>query len=131
MSRTTSTAELPAVRSTRSGSRLGPVSAGGSLVAGDEIPLAARLISVADAFDAMAKRQLELNHAILQDPAVASLSKNLAKSLAPDGILVNTSYNVRSEPIVCTPEDAYRCFMRTGIDLLVANAALPGSRASK
>ena len=32
---------------------------------------------------------------------------------------MNTSYNVRSEPIVCTPEDAYRCFMRTGIDVLV------------
>ena len=35
------------------------------------------------------------------------------------GILVNTSFNVRGEPIVCTPEDAYRCFMRTGIDILV------------
>lgn len=35
------------------------------------------------------------------------------------GILVNTSFNVRSEPIVCTPEDAYVCFMRTGIDVLV------------
>ena len=33
--------------------------------------------------------------------------------------MVNTSFNVRSEPIVCTPEDAYVCFMRTGIDLLV------------
>ncbi|MDQ2670959.1 MAG: carbamoyltransferase [Gemmatimonadota bacterium] len=34
-------------------------------------------------------------------------------------VLVNTSFNVRGEPIVCTPEDAYRCFMRTGIDYLV------------
>jgi carbamoyltransferase len=34
-------------------------------------------------------------------------------------VLVNTSFNVRGEPIVCTPEDAYRCFMRTGIDALV------------
>lgn len=34
-------------------------------------------------------------------------------------VLVNTSFNVRSEPIVCTPKDAYCCFMRTGIDLLV------------
>ncbi|PWF55749.1 carbamoyltransferase family protein [Massilia glaciei] len=34
-------------------------------------------------------------------------------------MLVNTSFNVRGEPIVCTPEDAYRCFMRTEIDLLV------------
>jgi carbamoyltransferase len=34
-------------------------------------------------------------------------------------VVVNTSFNVRGEPIVCTPEDAYRCFMRTGIDVLV------------
>jgi len=32
---------------------------------------------------------------------------------------VNTSFNVRGEPIVCTPADAYRCFMRTHIDHLV------------
>ncbi len=41
------------------------------------------------------------------------------KKLTGYGILVNTSFNVRSEPIVCTPEDAYRCFMRTGVDILV------------
>lgn len=34
-------------------------------------------------------------------------------------ILVNTSFNVRGEPIVCTPEDAYRCFMATDMDVLV------------
>lgn len=34
-------------------------------------------------------------------------------------IVVNTSFNVRGEPIVCTPEDAYRCFMRTEMDYLV------------
>jgi carbamoyltransferase len=34
-------------------------------------------------------------------------------------VLVNTSFNVRGEPIVCTPQDAYRCFMRTHIDYLV------------
>ncbi len=34
-------------------------------------------------------------------------------------VLVNTSFNVRGEPIVCTPEDAYRCFMRTEMDRLV------------
>ena len=33
--------------------------------------------------------------------------------------IVNTSFNVRGEPIVCTPRDAYRCFMRTEIDVLV------------
>ncbi len=41
------------------------------------------------------------------------------KKLTGYGIMVNTSFNVRSEPIVCTPEDAYICFMRTGIDVLV------------
>jgi len=35
------------------------------------------------------------------------------------GVIVNTSFNVRGEPIVCTPEDAFRCFMRTEMDLLV------------
>ncbi len=35
------------------------------------------------------------------------------------GIIINTSFNVRGEPIVCTPEDAYRCFMRTEMDYLV------------
>lgn len=40
------------------------------------------------------------------------------------GVLVNTSFNVRGEPIVCTPEDAYRCFMRTDIDHLVVGPFL-------
>ena len=35
------------------------------------------------------------------------------------GVLVNTSFNVRDEPIVCTPADAYRCFMGSEIDMLV------------
>lgn len=35
------------------------------------------------------------------------------------GVIINTSFNVRGEPIVCTPQDAYRCFMRTEIDVLV------------
>ncbi len=34
-------------------------------------------------------------------------------------VIVNTSFNIRGEPIVCTPEDAYRCFMRTDMDYLV------------
>ena len=33
--------------------------------------------------------------------------------------LINTSFNVRGEPIVCSPQDAYRCFMRTEMDVLV------------
>ena len=35
------------------------------------------------------------------------------------GVLLNTSFNVRGEPIVCTPEDAFRCFMGTELDVLV------------
>ena len=34
-------------------------------------------------------------------------------------MLVNTSFNVRGEPIVCTPDDAYRCFVNTEMDYLV------------
>jgi carbamoyltransferase len=34
-------------------------------------------------------------------------------------LVINTSFNVRGEPIVCSPEDAYRCFMATNMDLLV------------
>jgi len=39
-------------------------------------------------------------------------------------VVVNTSFNVRGEPIVCTPEDAYRCFMRTAMDALVLESFL-------
>ena len=39
-------------------------------------------------------------------------------------LIVNTSFNVRGEPIVCTPEDAYRCFMRTNMDALVLEGHL-------
>lgn len=40
------------------------------------------------------------------------------------GIIINTSFNVRGEPIVCTPGDAYRCFMRTDMDCLVMGSYL-------
>jgi carbamoyltransferase len=40
------------------------------------------------------------------------------------GVLVNTSMNVRGEPMVCSPEDAYRCFMRTEMDVLVCGQFL-------
>ncbi|MEO8464101.1 MAG: carbamoyltransferase [Gammaproteobacteria bacterium] len=45
------------------------------------------------------------------------------------GVLVNTSFNVRGEPIVCTPADAYRCFMRTEMDYLVIENFLLDKRA--
>jgi len=41
------------------------------------------------------------------------------KKLAGISTIVNTSFNIRGEPIVCSPEDAYRCFMRTEMDYLV------------
>ena len=44
------------------------------------------------------------------------------------GVLVNTSFNVRGEPIVCTPADAYRCFMRTDIDVLALGPFLLDKR---
>ena len=40
------------------------------------------------------------------------------------GIVINTSFNVRGEPIVCSPQDAYRCFMRTEMDVLVLGNAI-------
>ena len=46
---------------------------------------------------------------------------NSFKELTNYGVIVNTSFNVRGEPIVCTPDDAYRCFMRTEMDYLVIN----------
>jgi carbamoyltransferase len=38
-------------------------------------------------------------------------------------VIVNTSFNVRGEPLVCTPEDSFRCFMGTEIDVLVVGNA--------
>ncbi|HEX3553501.1 MAG TPA: carbamoyltransferase [Thermoanaerobaculia bacterium] len=45
------------------------------------------------------------------------------------GVIVNTSFNVRGEPIVCTPEDAWRCFMRTEMDYLVLGPFLLDKKA--
>ena len=39
-------------------------------------------------------------------------------------VIINTSYNVRGEPIVCTPEDGYRCFIRTRMDYLAMGSFL-------
>jgi len=44
---------------------------------------------------------------------------NSFRELTGYGVVVNTSFNVRGEPIVCTPDDAYRCFMGTEMDYLV------------
>jgi carbamoyltransferase len=47
------------------------------------------------------------------------------------GVLINTSFNVRGEPIVCTPEDAYLCFMRTNMDYLVLGNCLLEKKVQK
>ena len=52
------------------------------------------------------------------NPRYHKLIKEFEK-LSSYPIVINTSFNVRGEPIVCTPEDAYRCFMRTEMDVLV------------
>ncbi|HAH49224.1 MAG TPA: hypothetical protein DCM07_31175, partial [Planctomycetaceae bacterium] len=41
------------------------------------------------------------------------------EKLTGSPVMINTSFNVRGEPIVCTPEDAYQCFMATNMDVLV------------
>jgi carbamoyltransferase len=46
------------------------------------------------------------------------------ESLTGCPVIVNTSFNVRGEPIVCSPQDAYRCFMRTEMDVLVLGHAV-------
>ncbi len=62
--------------------------------------------------------RLQTVHAETNRRLHALLTSFKAKTGCP--VLVNTSFNVRGEPIVCTPEDAFRCFMGTEIDVLVA-----------
>ena len=40
------------------------------------------------------------------------------------GVIINTSFNIRGEPIVCTPQDAYRCFLAPDMDVLVLENVL-------
>ena len=58
-----------------------------------------------------------------QNPLYYDLIKEFGK-LSGIPILINTSFNIRGEPIVCTPYDAYKCMMGTGIDYLVINKFL-------
>ena len=54
------------------------------------------------------------------------------KELTGCPVVVNTSFNVRGEPIICTPKDAFRCFMGTGLDVLVVgNAVLIKAKQSQ
>jgi carbamoyltransferase len=61
--------------------------------------------------------RLQTVHAETNPRFHALLSRFKARTGCP--VLVNTSFNVRGEPIVCTPEDAFRCFMGTDIEMLV------------
>ena len=58
-----------------------------------------------------------------QNPRFYDLLKAFGK-LSKVPILINTSFNIRGEPIVCTPYDAYKCMMGTGIDYLVMDTFL-------
>lgn len=58
-----------------------------------------------------------------QNPRYYDVIKEFGK-ITKVPILINTSYNIRGEPIVCTPHDAYRCMMGTGIDCLVMDRFL-------
>ena len=51
------------------------------------------------------------------NPKFYKLLKNFGKKTGYP-ILVNTSFNIRGEPIVCSPEDAYNCFIKTNMDIL-------------
>jgi carbamoyltransferase len=58
-----------------------------------------------------------------QNPSFHALLKVFeARSGCP--VLVNTSFNVRGEPVVCTPDDAYRCFVNTEMDYLAIGSFL-------
>ena len=46
------------------------------------------------------------------------------RELSDCSLLINTSFNIRGEPIVCTPQDAYRCFLATQMDALVMENVL-------
>ena len=61
--------------------------------------------------------RIQTVHADTNQRYHAVISKFKEKTGCP--IVVNTSFNVRGEPIVCTPTDAFRCFMGTGLDVLV------------
>ena len=58
-----------------------------------------------------------------QNQLYYSLIKEFGR-LSKIPILINTSFNIRGEPIVCTPHDAYKCMMGTGIDYLVIDRFL-------
>lgn len=64
------------------------------------------------------------------NPRYHALIKNFYKRTGCP-VLINTSFNVRGEPIVCTPEEAYKCFMRTNMDYLIMGNFMLDKSAQK
>jgi carbamoyltransferase len=86
----------------------------------DRLKVARSTIPAVTHVDHSARVQTVAEH---QDPRLHRLLRDFhARTGCP--VLVNTSFNVRGEPIVATPEDAYRCFMRTDIDTLAMGDCL-------
>src|SRR5436309_3617928 len=71
--------------------------------------------------------RIQTVHAATNPVYHALLSRFHARTGCP--VLVNTSFTVRGEPIVCTPEDAFRCFMGTAIEVLVVNNCIARKEA--
>ncbi len=59
----------------------------------------------------------------IRNPKLHSLMSRF-KEISSCPVIINTSFNIRGEPIVCTPEHAYRCFMATNMDVLVMEDVL-------
>lgn len=59
----------------------------------------------------------------VRNPKLHSLMSRF-KEISSCSVIINTSFNIRGEPIVCTPQDAYRCFMATNMDVLVMEDVL-------
>jgi carbamoyltransferase len=107
--------------------RLPPESAGEEVLGLDKLKVRRSLVPAVTHVDYSARVQTV--HKDTNPRFYALLQHFYALTGCP--LLVNTSFNVRSEPIVCTPEDAHRCFMRTEMDYLVLeNALLAKARQS-
>ena len=87
----------------------------------ESLPLYERLYAIRSDFPAITHVDFSARVQTVHqetNPRYWQLIKSFEK-LTGSALVVNTSFNVRGEPIVCTPEDAYRCFMRTEMDYLV------------
>ncbi|HXD76645.1 MAG TPA: carbamoyltransferase C-terminal domain-containing protein, partial [Puia sp.] len=85
------------------------------------LPVKEKLSVVRGRFPAVTHVDLSARWQTVSQQANPRLWKllDLYERLTGDGVLINTSMNVRGEPIVCTPEEAVACFRQTGMDVLV------------